>query len=203
MTTPELLLFDLGGVLVQTGGRRTAMQIAREPEMPEGMNAFWTGEGGGALFECGKLTPLQFAEAFASVWPLTVNHEEFLVHFEGWSECLFPGVVEMLDALRPRFRLAALSNSNELHWRRNHSVLGVNALFERAISSHEVGMRKPDPAFYRHALRELDLQPHAVCFFDDRQDNVDAAIALGMQAHRVVGAEELRACLEMLGYLSA
>jgi putative hydrolase of the HAD superfamily len=198
-TTPDLLLFDLGGVLVETPGGRLAREIC-VGEMPANIGAFWD-SGGGHLFECGLSTPLEFAAAFDACWKLTITHDEFLVQYETWSLGLFPGAIELLDALRPRFRLAALSNSNELHWRRNRDVLGVNALFERAISSHEVGMRKPNAAFYRHALDELQVKAESVTFFDDRADNVAAAIALGMQAHRVRGIEELTACIRELGYI--
>ncbi len=199
-TTPDLLLFDLGGVLVETPGGRLAREICAG-DMPANIGEFWA-SGGGHVFECGLCTPLEFAAAFDACWPLTVTHDEFLRHFETWSVGLYPGARELLDALRPRFRLAALSNSNELHWRRHSDILAPGVLFERAISSHEVGMRKPNAAFYRHALVELQVMAEAVTFFDDRAENVEAAQALGMQAHRIRGIDEVTACLRELGYIA-
>jgi putative hydrolase of the HAD superfamily len=72
--------------------------------------------------------------------------------------------VELLASLRSRFRLAALSNSNELHWERNSRDLGVTDLFEVAISSHQVGLRKPDPRIYLAALDRLAYRQTAPCF---------------------------------------
>src|SRR5262245_9759618 len=126
MTTPGLLLFDLGGVLVETPGGRLARELCIG-DMPSTISELWA-SGGGHAFECGLCTPLEFAAAFDAVWKLNVTHEVFLQHYETWSLRLYPGATELLDLLRPRFRLAALSNSNELHWRRNRDVLGVNAL---------------------------------------------------------------------------
>jgi FMN phosphatase YigB (HAD superfamily) len=48
----------------------------------------------------------------------------------------------------------------------------------------------------------LDMRPQQTVFFDDLQENMQAARDLGMQAYRVAGVEELRHCLRELGCLS-
>ena len=53
-----------------------------------------------------------------------------------------PGARELLDELRPRYRLAALSNSNAAHWERL-AELGVLDAFELAVGSQQLGVRKP------------------------------------------------------------
>ena len=50
-------------------------------------------------------------------------------------------------------------------------------------------------------LVEMDVAAADVTFFDDQQLNVDAAKQAGMNAHRVKGIDELRACLRELSYL--
>jgi HAD superfamily hydrolase (TIGR01509 family) len=109
--------------------------------------------------------------------------------------------VELLDSLRPRFRLAALSNSNELHWVRNTQDLGVTGPFELALSSHQCGLSKPAAEFYVLALERLGVPPDAVLFFDDVPDNVAAASALRMRSFHVNGVEDVRACLVKEGIL--
>jgi putative hydrolase of the HAD superfamily len=89
----------------------------------------------------------------------------------------------------------ALSNSNELHWERNANDLGITQLFEVAISSHQLGLCKPDPAIYSAALDRLHISPGATMFFDDLQANVVAASALGIHAYQVDGVEAVRDCL--------
>src|SRR5882672_2628966 len=80
---------------------------------------------------------------------------------------LGPGARELLDALRPRYRLAALSNSNAVHWDRNSTELGVTGLFDAAYSSHQLGCHKPEPVIYREALARLGVPANRVAFFDD------------------------------------
>lgn len=197
----ELLLFDLGGVLVEYTGTSDIHALLSERLAPERFRQLFQSTADvWAAFESGLLTPEAFVARFAQHWPLAVTHERFLREFETWTRGLLPGAAETLDALRPKFRLAALSNSNVLHWRRN-ALLGIPALFERAFASHELGMRKPAPEVYEYVLKELGAGPGQSTFFDDQEPNVEAARRLGMRAYRVEGVAELRACLRELGYL--
>jgi putative hydrolase of the HAD superfamily len=195
---PEVLLFDLGGVLVEYAGFQEIGALLSEAVTPEELQDRWRACGA-ERFETGHITPAQFAEALNSVLAFNVPQDEFLRHFESWSVGFLPGARELLAELRPHYRLAALSNSNELHWRRNAAV-GVPDEFEAAFSSHELHLRKPDRACYEEALRRLNVPASSAVFFDDTQLNVDAALEVGMQAHRVVGLDALRSCLAENGY---
>jgi putative hydrolase of the HAD superfamily len=72
-----------------------------------------------------------------------------------------------------------------------------------AISSHQVGAAKPDPAIYEEALERLDVPPDAIMFFDDVHANVVAASALGMRAFQVEGVGGLRQRLAAEGLLDS
>jgi glucose-1-phosphatase len=197
--TVEVMLFDLGGVLVDYVGFTEVGALLSEAVTPEELQERWRACGAEG-FETGDITPAEFAAALGGVLGFNVPDEEFLARFESWSLGFMPGAIELLAELRPHYRLAALSNSNELHWRRNASV-GVPQEFELALSSHELHLRKPDRAIYEEALRRLNVPAASVVFFDDLQMNVDAALEVGMQAHRVVGVDGVRACMLENGYL--
>jgi glucose-1-phosphatase len=68
-------------------------------------------------------------------------------------------------------------------------------LFDVAISSHQVGLYKPDPQMYLTALDRLGVPPDRVMFFDDVPAYVTAASALGFRAFQVVGVEGVRSRL--------
>ena len=196
-TPSHLLLFDLGHVVVEVTGERDIQPYLRSPLRRDGR---WPAMDVWDEFERGLLSPREFSERFVAQADLDLDAPAFLALFEDWSRGLLPGAEELLQALRPRFRLAALSNSNEVHWRRN-AELGVPQQFERAFASHEVGVRKPAREIYEHVLREMAVAAPDVTFFDDQQPNVDSAKQVGMNAYRVKGVDELRACLRELGYL--
>src|SRR5215210_7526704 len=155
MSPIEWLLFDLGGVLVEFSGVQGLAVLLQgrlsESEILEQMSRYTPSE----QFGLGKLSREDFGNRFVKDWNLELPPEDFLREFQSWSKGLYPGAVELLTLLRPRFRLTALSNSNELHWERNTTDLGVTGLFEVAISSHQIGLYKPNPQMYLIALDRL------------------------------------------------
>jgi HAD superfamily hydrolase (TIGR01509 family) len=60
--------------------------------------------------------------------------------------------------------------------------LGFEEIVDDLVYSHEVGLKKPDPAIYRLAASRLDVEAHEIVFLDDTQVCVDAARAAGWRA---------------------
>lgn len=200
---PELLLFDLGGVLVEFSGFRDLRPLLRVPLSESEIRQQWIACPTIRAFEIGQLTPLQFAEHFVAAWNVAIPPAAFLREFRTWTRGFLRGAGELLAALQGRVRLACLSNSNATHWERNAQELEIFAHFEAALSSHMFGCHKPDPLIYQRALAALHVEPEAVVFFDDVATNVEAARAVGITAFQVAGVVELRTCLCALGLLHA
>ncbi len=70
------------------------------------------------------------------------------------------------------------------HWR---SMLPVDDLFDFVVDSSEVGMRKPNPAIFEHALVIGGYTADQVIFLDDFEGNVVAARALEIRSILVDG----------------
>ena len=91
-------------------------------------------------------------------------------------------VVAATRSLRGRGLRTALVTNNAREfsagWR---SLIPIAELFDAVIDSSEVGVRKPDPAIFALALRELGgVAPEHAVFLDDFPGNVAAARRLGM-----------------------
>jgi len=71
--------------------------------------------------------------------------------------------------------------------------------FDVLVWSYQLQMAKPDPAIYRHALKELGTQPEDALFLDDKALNIEAAKALGMQAIEFSTVARLRVDLIAAG----
>ncbi len=113
-----------------------------------------------------------------------------------------PGMEALLAQLRDEdVSLVALSNYPDWY-RWIDEKLGVGRYFdcEWGRVSFHTGVRKPDPEAYLGAARALELPAQACLFIDDRQSNVDAARAVGMDALRFEGVEALRASLAERGF---
>jgi putative hydrolase of the HAD superfamily len=78
---------------------------------------------------------------------------------------------------------------------------GLREIFQVALSSCYLGLRKPDAAIYRRTLEILCRPAARILFIDDRAENVASAADAGMNAIRFEGAQSLRLKLEALGVL--
>jgi putative hydrolase of the HAD superfamily len=71
--------------------------------------------------------------------------------------------------------------------------------FDVRVWSYQLLLAKPDPAIYRHALKELGTEPAETLFIDDMPANVDAARALGLKAIQFATVERLAEELKAMG----
>jgi putative hydrolase of the HAD superfamily len=54
--------------------------------------------------------------------------------------------------------------------------------FDHHTWSHTLNLAKPEPPIYLHAAEGLHTAPENILFIDDKAENVEAALAVGMQA---------------------
>ncbi len=106
-----------------------------------------------------------------------------------WNKMLVripPRRLQALLALRDRYRLFLLSNTNEIHWQ--HSLAtgfsweGHRAedFFERIFLSYELHLLKPDEAIFRHVLTAAEICAEETLFIDDSAENCAVAASLGI-----------------------
>lgn len=110
-------------------------------------------------------------------------------------------VVDRVRALRDEgYRLGLVTNNvreASATWR---AIVPVDELFDVVIDSSEVGMRKPNPAIYLHALEQLGAMPEEAIFIDDSLGNVVGAQRAGLHAiHFEEPATALAALDALLG----
>ena len=94
---------------------------------------------------------------------------------------LFPEVLETLQALRPQYRLAVISNFDG-RLRMIVEQLGISRFFEHLVISSEVGADKPDPFIFERGLELVGVAPNeALHVGDDRIGDWEGAASAGMQ----------------------
>ncbi|WP_336207805.1 HAD family hydrolase [Nonomuraea sp. LPB2021202275-12-8] len=102
---------------------------------------------------------------------------------EGLLERMFAGfdrVDAMYDMLRTvksnGVRTCLLSNS----WSNTYPRDDWDEIFDAVVISGEVGMRKPEPRIFEHALGLIGLPGESCVFIDDIEANIMAARELGI-----------------------
>ena len=121
--------------------------------------------------------------------------------FDG-RERIHPAMAALLRELKPRYRLALLSNAYQLDmatWLAE--ARGLAGVFDLVISSAAVGLAKPEPEIYALTLARLDLSPGEALFVDDMPRNTTAAEALGLPSIVFESPEQLRRELSARGLL--
>ena len=113
------------------------------------------------------------------------------------------GVEPLLEELRAGgTRMHALSNY-PCWYRMIEERLGLSRYLEWSFVSCDTGFRKPHPEAYLGPARQLGLETGRCLFVDDREANVDAARAVGMEGVVFADAAQLRRELVHRGVLRA
>ena len=92
-------------------------------------------------------------------------------------------MIELVSVLSKRVRVAAFTNTIEMHWKKlqNRDRFSFPAIVEQTLASHLIGVAKPTKAAYQEVTRRLEIDPAEVLFIDDSGINVSAAIECGMR----------------------
>jgi putative hydrolase of the HAD superfamily len=197
--TIDAILFDLGGVLIELAGVNQMLDWCPDVESTAALWHRWLHSTAVRRYERGLATRDEFACEIVAEFALPVAPDAFLDAFSTWPRALFPGATDLLVELAPRYRLASVSNTNELHWARFAGEWSLPVHFHHNFPSYQVGKLKPDAEYFAHVLDELGLPAERVLFVDDNTLNVDAARRLGIVARQVAGVQSVRATLAELG----
>ena len=182
MRAGKVIMFDLGGVLVENAGGAGLAAMLPVPLEPAELWQRWLASPAVRRFERGQIPSDEFACAFVEEWQLGLEPAAFLEAFAAWPRGLYRGAEALLRELRGRHHLACLSNTNSLHWQR---LPQLQPLLDSCFLSHQTGFVKPDREAFEHALERLGAAPQDVYFFDDLAPNVSVAREMGINAFQV------------------
>jgi HAD superfamily hydrolase (TIGR01509 family) len=198
----SVVLFDVGGVLVQLSGVATVMSWVADRWTPADVWRRWLHSPAVRAFETGQTDATTFAADLVQELELGVAPALFLESFAGWPTGLYPGAHELVARIPRHITRALLSNSNSLHWPRVETEFGLGALFEHRFVSHLTGRIKPDRDAFEHVVSSLGCEAGSVFFLDDNLLNVEAALAAGMQGALVRGVDEAELALRKAAVIS-
>lgn len=196
--TIDTLIFDLGNVILQlTDDKYWEQKIFGKLFYQEDLKSLRT-KHFFEHFECGKITEQVFLntlkekliepmedEALIQAWNLRISH--------------YPKEnIEQLQALKDRYSLFLLSNTNIIHERYFLSILEnkfgypvFNEVFEQCFYSHHMGMRKPNKEIYASVLSATGKLPEKCCFFDDMPENLLAPAELGLEVVLITSTKDI------------
>lgn len=199
------VILDLGGVLVNIDPKNTYAAF-RRIFLPNVMKDFDWDELPEIVLamETGKISNDEFKKQMLDVCKPGVTPSEMV---DAWCAMLldFPAIrVSMIKQLAEKYNVFLLSNTNSYHiaffekefqYRYHFSM---KDLFKKVYYSSEIGYRKPNAEAFMYVINDAGLEISETVLVDDRADNCEAAVALGMQAIKVPENTGLEKVIEQL-----
>ncbi|MDG5806088.1 HAD family phosphatase [Streptomyces ossamyceticus] len=194
----RIVLFDLFGVIArhQRPGALEKMAARCDASLDAFTTAYWTHR---PPYDAGLRTPSAYwtdvLHALSRPSDAGTIEELRLTDIDSWSR-VDDRMVTYVRDLRDRARVALLSNIPADH---ADAFLAaqpwLHDLDHRAFSG-QIGAAKPDPAAFQHCVVALRAAPADFLFVDDREENVLAARAVGMNGHVFSGRGDLSAAVD-------
>lgn len=196
----DVVLFDLGGVLIEFTGVSTMLDLTGMTDATEFWQR-WLACPWVRRFESGQCGASEFAAGLVDDWRLAIDPHAFLDAFARWPTGPLPGALELVKLVKRTVVVGCLSNTNELHWRGSVAAWPLLHEFDHRFASFQMGLLKPDLAAFQYVADLLGVDPKRVVFLDDNLVNVDGAAAAGFQAFHAAGIEQTRNALAHVGVI--
>ena len=201
MQSPQILLFDLGNVLIDIDLNLVFAAWAPYSRLShEQLRQTFRVDLPYQRHERGEIT----ADAYFAHVAETLQLDATPAQIEAGWNAIFKGEIsatrELVSRLRRHIPCHAFSNTNASHMAcltRLYPAL-AEAL-DTIFTSHEIGLRKPERAAFDHICQALDMPPHAILSFDDLPENVEAACAAGLRGVLVRAPDDIVAALAAHG----
>jgi len=209
----KYIVFDFGGVLLDIDYQRTYDALSRllnlsfEPDLlPDDVKKVLID------YETGHLQTESFIWNIQR-WNKSNNTPLPDEIISAWNAMLIgwnPDKFAFLMALKEKYSLYLLSNTNELHlnWvynnlRDNHNIIDFDyRFFTKTYYSHQIGMRKPNEDIFNFVIQDKKLNPSEILFIDDIEANVEGGKSAGWQTYHHDPTEDLiNICINKLKLL--
>jgi HAD superfamily hydrolase (TIGR01662 family) len=207
---PEAILFDMGGVLLESADMWTESGFAKSylEGLPDGVSKEWYMDMSTAILTAYEVLPAprpaMDPRPLIAEWLLKLDIEPTADIVEFWYGVLtrwelrplYPFVAQALrDIVEMGFRIGLISNTLMVsrHHRKLFREAGILDLFDFLVFSAEYGTNKPDPKIFRHALDTMNVRPERAWYVGDKPHrDVCGAHSVGMTAVLVDGPYEHR-----------
>lgn len=198
-----VLIFDLGGVLIDWNPRYLYRKIFKddEQEMEYFLKNICSQEWN-AKQDAGR----PFGQATDELITIYPQYKQCIkAYFSRWTEMVPDahwGSVSILKALKSKgYDLHALSNWSAETFPLVSSRFEFLSWFQTILLSGEERLVKPDREIYEVMLKRIDREPGQCLFIDDTEANIISARELGFRTILFTSPDRLNAELSRMGLI--
>ena len=118
----------------------------------------------------------------ASIGLIDKISEQYITYLSTFPH-LFEGAIELLEALKNRFRLHIISNGFDKVQQFKIENSGIESFFEFVFTAEKVGFKKPHPEIFIQSLKTVNTTAEAsIMIGDSFEADILGALNQGMQA---------------------
>ena len=110
------------------------------------------------------------------------------------------GMRALVKKLRKKYRVVILSNNNSEAYGLFDRKFGFSRLFDDAVVSGRVGVKKPDPKIFQILLGRFGVKGKDCAFIDDNVDNLVPAKQMGINTFKFDSIQQLVPQLRKAGF---
>lgn len=183
------IIFDLGNVLLPINPSATQEQLTELMDYSFA-NILTDPDEMMKKFEMGAFNYVVFFNYLARLSKNIVHANDLI---PAWNAMLGPvpeHIWRLLDVVSGQYDCYLLSNTNETHLQWFETYLASigklitwkQDIFKKTYYSHQVKLRKPDPAIFHFVLQDAGIAANETLFIDDLDDNVAGSRRAGLHA---------------------
>lgn len=198
----DFIYFDLGNVILNFDHEKGCQQVAKLAGISSSnVRTAIFDDGLDLLYETGQINCDDFHLRFCESAQCRIDKADFLNAASDIftsNNAIFP-LLKQLESAKTRIGL--LSNTCRAHWEFICSKYPtLPGRFDPVILSFEVRSMKPARKIYETAITMAGLPADRCFFIDDRIENVEGAVACGMDAVQYRTVPELISEMSVRGF---
>lgn len=185
-----ILLFDMGGVVASSN---CTSNICKELSItPEELLFFQLDKSGRNTYlqlTTGALSTSEYWNNFSLNSGIDISCDYFYKCYEPQVD---DKVIDFIKFLKKKgHRVICGTNTIDSHYRK-HMDMGTYSVFDCVYSSHQMGLKKPDKKFFEQILDSECNTSDSFLFIDDLNENIDAALSVGIMGHVFTDLKSLK-----------
>ncbi len=201
MTKPDVVLLDLGNVLVSIHPEAFSQSLGIRDE--EARTRYRSAVIDLVRrFEKGLVSSDDYFDHLKDLFGGRFSRDELTQGMLNVIGQPVKGMESVVSRISTKTTLGLVSNTNVLHFEHCRSSFPFINTFSHLFLSYQMKLLKPDPEYYQAVLGHFNISADRMLFIDDLNENIDAAREAGMQALQFTSAESLEQSLASLALLA-
>jgi len=149
------------------------------------------------FFDKGEISPEEFYRQVIDKLKARIDYDNFYsIYNDVFS--INPPVLQIMKRLKENYKIVLLSNTDIMRYGFIRKKFPEIMIFDEYILSFEVGFMKPQPQIYREALKQAGAEAKECVFIDDREENIKAAVKLGISGILMESQTDLESVLQKM-----